>query len=148
MTRRTRAVIAAASILVVGGCHSRVAHVPQPQSHDGRFRVGVWNVAESSFVRRPEAVRRVLQAADADVFSFDEVGEHTSPDQLLGTLRGLRGPADTTWHLSWGVGGDYQRTVIAARVPLEPVPEFAPLRFPDDAALVLRKAPDSLHARL
>lgn len=119
-----------------------------PVASSGTFRVGVWNVAESSFVRRPEAVRRILQEANADIYSFDEVGAHTTPDDLLRVLRGLRGTADSVWHLSWGVGGDYQRTVIASRSPLEHVAEFSPLPFPPASERIIRRAPDSLHARL
>lgn len=140
-------IVVAASILL-GGCRARAANDLRPGRTDSSFRISVWNVAESSFVRRPEGFRRVLQATDADMFSFDEVGEHTTPEQLLGALRGLRGNADTTWHLSWGVGGDYQRTVIASRTPLEQVSEFSPLPFPENSGLVLDIAPDSLHARL
>lgn len=137
-----------ALLMLIGACRSRAAGDPQPAGRDARFRVSVWNVAESSFVRRPDAFRRILRETDADLFSFDEVGEQTSPDQLLRTLRGLRGDADSVWHLSWGTGGDYQRTVIASRSPLKHMPEFAPLPFPAGTDLVLRKAPDSLHARL
>ena len=144
-----RVVAAFASLaLLAGGCQPRVPHELQPENGARRFRISVWNVAESSFVRRPDAFRRVLRATDADVFSFDEVGQETTPDQLLNALRGLRGSADTVWHLSWGAGGDYQRTVIASRTPLERVPEFSPLPFPAHSDLVLKKAPDSLHARL
>lgn len=134
--------------ILAGGCQARAAGAHHPGRGDATFRVSVWNVAESSFVRRPAAFRRILEATNADVFSFDEVGEHTTPAELLGTLRGLRGPADTVWHLSWGPGGDYQRTVIASRSPLEHVPEFSPLPFPGTVGLVLGRAPDSLHARL
>lgn len=143
-SRRVAAVLAAS--LVFGSCLARTT--PAPRSDAGDFRVAVWNVAESTFVRRPEAFRRVLRATDADVFSFDEVGSHTTPAQLLDGLRGLRGPADTVWHLAWGVGGDYQRTVIASRTPLELVPEFSPLSYPSARERVLRRAPDSLHAKL
>lgn len=142
------AIVAIVVAALVAGCHARAVHEPRPAAGPDRFRVSVWNVAESSFVRRPAAFRRILQATDADIFSFDEVGEHTTRDDLLRTLRGLRGDADTVWHLSWGAGGDYQRTVIAARTPLQELPEFSPLAFPASSDLVLRRAPDSLRARL
>lgn len=133
---------------LMGGCQPRAVQDPGMGTSAGRFRVSVWNVAESSFVRRPEIFRRVLEATQADIFSFDEVGEHTTRDQLLGALRGLRGNADTVWPLSWGAGGDYQRTVIASRTPLERVHEFSPLAFPSNTSLILSKAPDSLQTRL
>jgi len=148
MTGRNACITVVAVSILAGGCQARAAHDLHPGGSAGRFRVSVWNVAESSFIRRPEGFRRILQATDADIFSFDEVGEHTTPDQLLGALRGLRGNADTVWHLSWGAGGDYQRTVIASRTQLEHVSEFSPLPFPRNSDLVLNKAPDSLHARL
>lgn len=145
----TRACIMIVAVsLFAGGCQSRMHGNPQPGPSGEPFRVSVWNAAESSFVRRPDAFRRVLRETNADVFSFDEVGEHTSPDDLLRILRGLRGAADTTWHLSWGIGGDYQRTVIASRSPLEQVTEFSPLPFAASTDLVLSRAPDSLRARL
>ena len=147
MARRMLAAVAVLSILA-GGCHASVPREPQPARSAGHFRASVWNVAESSFVRRPEAFRRILQVANADIYSFDEVGEHTSPQELVAALRGLRGAADTIWYLSWGAGGDYQRTVIASRSPLEQVPEFSPLPFPGSVDRVLAIAPDSLHARL
>ena len=112
ITGRSAWITVVAVSILVGGCQARTAHELHPGGSAGRFRVSVWNVAESSFVRRPEGFRRILQATDADVFSFDEVGEHTTPEQLLGALRGLRGNADTVWHLSWGAGGDYQLSLI------------------------------------
>ncbi|MEJ7760979.1 MAG: hypothetical protein WKF55_15470 [Gemmatimonadaceae bacterium] len=63
--------------ILVAGCQPRAAHELHPGGSAGRFRVSVWNVAESSFVRRPPVFRRILQATDADIFSFDEVGEHS-----------------------------------------------------------------------
>lgn len=104
--------------VLAGGCRPRPVTELHRNAIDGRFRLGVWNVAESSFVRRPEAFRRILGETDADLFSLDEVGEHITPEQLRAVLHGLRGSSDTAWHLSWGVGGDYQRTVIASRSPL------------------------------
>ena len=144
--RLTFTIVAISTLLA--GCGSQRTRELNTTESRGVFRVAVWNVAESSFVRKPDAFRRVLRATDADIFSFDEVGEHTSPEQLRAVLRGLRGIADTVWHLSWGIGGDYQRTVIASRTPLEHVSEFAPLPFPTTSELVLARAPDSLHAKL
>lgn len=147
MRNRARLTAAVLSILL-SGCQPRPVTESAPGPSAGHFRVSVWNVAESSFVRRPEAFRRILKETDADIFSFDEVGEHTSPEQLLRTLHGLRGNADTVWHASWGIGGDYQRTVLVSRTPLDRVAEFSPLSLAGNGDLVLHKAPDSLHARL
>jgi hypothetical protein len=105
-------------------------------------------VGDSSFVLHPAPFRGVLRAADADVLILDEVGGEIEPAELLPILRGLRGDADTVWHLSWGAGGDYQRTVIASREPLERLPEFSPLPFTATTQRVLDRAPDSLHAKL
>jgi len=148
MTRIRALLVFVAALVVLDACRPHAHGDLRPDESNGSFRISVWNVAESSFIRRPEAFRRILQATDADIFSFDEVGENTTPDQLLTSLQGLRGNADTVWHLSWGSGGDYQRTVIASRTPLEQLPEFSPLPFPKNSDLILQKAPDSLHARL
>ena len=148
MTGRCAWFIGLAVAVLAGGCRPRPGTELRPNAIDGRFRLSVWNVAESSFVRRPEAFRRILKDSDADLFSFDEVGEHVTPEQLRAVLHGLRGSSDTVWHLSWGVGGDYQRTVIASRSPVEAVPEFTPLPYPARTSLVMDRAPDSLHARL
>lgn len=112
------------------------------------FRALVWNVGDSSFVVHPTTFRGVLRAADADVLILDEVGGEIEPSELIPILRGLRGEADTVWHLAWGVGGDYQRTVIASREPVEPLREFSPLPFTRTTQPVFDRAPDSLHARL
>jgi hypothetical protein len=112
------------------------------------FRALVWNVGDSSFVLHPGIFRGVLRAADADVLILDEVGGEIEPAELIPILRGLRGEADTVWHLAWGVGGDYQRTVIASREPVEPLPEFSPLPFTRTTQRVFDRAPDSLHAKL
>lgn len=112
------------------------------------FRALVWNVGDSSFVLHPTTFRGVLRAADADVLILDEVGGEIEPAELIPILRGLRGGADTVWHLAWGAGGDYQRTVIASREPVEPLPEFSPLPFTRTRQRVFDRAPDSLHAKL
>jgi len=133
---------------LLSACVHGIAHPPRPTEEGAAFRVVTWNVAESSFVRRPEVFHALLRSVDADVFVLDEVGGETAPVQLLQVLRGLRSEADTVWHLAWGRGGDYQRTVIASRTPVEPLPEFAPLAFPDAAARILERAPDSLRPAL
>jgi len=134
------ALLAAACAPTAGGSPSAA---PPPA-----FRALVWNVGDSSFVLHPATFRGVLRAADPDVLILDEVGGEIEPAELLPILRGLRGGADTVWHLAWGAGGDYQRTVVASREPVEPLPEFSPLPFTRITQRVFDRAPDSLHAKL
>lgn len=115
-----------------------------PRPAGTAFRVLSWNVSRSGFVEHPGAFRALTRLADPDLLILDEVdGSHT-PAELAGVLRGLRGPADTVWHVTIGAGGGYQRGAVASRAPLEPVPELGRLAYADSVIPDLLAGADSI----
>ena len=98
------------------------------------FRALVWNVHGSSFVKAPADFRAVVRAVDPDILLLDEVAGSSSEQELRGSLRGIRGGEDTIWHVAFGAGGGYQRSVIASRLPVTPAPDFAWIAYPSPAA--------------
>lgn len=112
------------------------------------FRVLSWNVSRSGFAEYPAAFRALVRLADPDLVLFDEVDGRHSPADLRAVLQGLRGTADTAWHVTMGAGGGYQRGVIASREPLEPVPEVGFLPYPDSVIPKLLAGADSIRDAL
>ncbi|MFQ5675326.1 MAG: endonuclease/exonuclease/phosphatase family protein [bacterium] len=96
------------------------------------FRVLSWNVNRDSFARHPEQFRAVMSAVNPDIFLLDEVTENSSAREVVEVLMELNGPADTLWNVSFGAAGEYQRSIIASRFPVQQVPEFRWIAFPHE----------------
>jgi endonuclease/exonuclease/phosphatase family metal-dependent hydrolase len=111
------------------------------------FRVLSWNVDRTAHIRERSAFRALVGAADPDLLLLSEVADTTSPAAVRAALWGLRGPADTVWHVSFGRGGGYQRSVIAARTPVTTAPAFDSIPYPaSDRTVLLGLVPDSARA--
>ena len=109
------------------------------------FRVLSWNVDRTAHIRERDAFRALVGSVDPDLFLLSEVADTTSAADVRAALRGLRGPADTVWHVAFGRGGGYQRSVIAARTPVVPMPAFDSIPYPtDDRDRLLAMLADSL----
>jgi hypothetical protein len=93
------------------------------------LRIVTWNVGDRTPLRTPEPFRRTLRAAAPDVVLFDEL----NPAIDVAALRALL-PADADWTVVLGAGGGRQRTAVASRLPLEPVPSLARVAYPDSLA--------------
>ena len=90
------------------------------------LRIVTWNVGSRTPLLTPDPFRRMLGAASADVVLFDEL----SPAIDVSVLRALL-PAGDEWEIVLGTGGGRQRTAVAGRLPLEPVPALARVAYPD-----------------
>lgn len=109
------------------------------------FRVLSWNVDRTAHIRERDAFRALVGAVDPDLFLLSEVADTTSAAHVRAALWGLRGPADTGWHVAFGRGGGYQRSVIAARAPIADVAAFDSIPYPaDDRDRLLAMVADSL----
>jgi exonuclease III len=97
------------------------------------FRVLEWNVANEGIKARPDHFRRVMIANDPDVLILNEVGGVIGADgvrEFLATITSAR--SSTPWQFTYGGGGGYQRTVIAARGTVTEFPEFKFINFPEN----------------
>jgi hypothetical protein len=135
------AALTVALSLVQAGLTADLARAPGTA-----FRVLSWNVDRTAHVRERDAFRALMSAVDPDLFLLSEIADTTSAAEVRAALRGLRGPADTVWHVSFGRGGGYQRSVIAARVPLTTVAAFDSIPYPGpDRHRLLALVAESLH---
>ena len=94
------------------------------------FRVLEWNVSDSAWLQHRDASRAVLRAADPDVLVLVQVAGGTREEAIRDMLTGLRGPSDTRWFVTSRIEGDYERTVIASRDSMRPLPDFAGVVYP------------------
>jgi exonuclease III len=97
------------------------------------FRVLEWNVANEGIQARPDHFRRVIIANDPDVLILNEVGGVIGAQGVrafLATITSAR--SNTPWQFTYGGGGGYQRTVIAARGTVSEFPEFRFINFPEN----------------
>lgn len=111
------------------------------------FRVLQWNVSGSAWMKHADVALAVLRHADPDVLVLDEVEPGLGAEGVRQMLSRLRGPGDTTWFVSFGAGGSYQRTAIASRDSVRGLPEFALVPFPDTGrAAAAGAVPDSVQS--
>ena len=87
--------------------------VPRPKGTD--FRVMSWNVSGPRFIQKASGFRAIIQLADPDILLLDELEGGRSVEEIASVLRGLRGKADTAWHMIIGAGGGYQRGAVISR---------------------------------
>ncbi len=98
---------------------------PASVARAGPLRVLSWNVSTDAFVKNPAAFRALVRKAGADVLLLDEVAPSASERELREALAGLGGVDGDDWHIDFGRSGGRQRNVIASRLPLESLQEFA-----------------------
>ena len=84
------------------------------------IRIMSWNIADGAFVTHPAEFRSLLLYSGANVLLLDEVAPSAGPEQLRRVL-----VEPESWQLDFGTSGGRQRGVIASRMPLEALPEFA-----------------------
>lgn len=96
-----------------------------PAAATAGLRVLSWNVSNDAFVRDPDAFRALMRKARPDVLLLDEVAPQTTEAQLRKALAGLDAGDATHWYIDTGRSGGRQRNVIASRLPLQPLTEFA-----------------------
>lgn len=124
------AVACVALMLTASACERVSAPGTPPAAVNGAtkpdhdVRVLSWNVSEDGFVRDPAAFRALVRRADPDILLLDEVSPSATDTQLRDVLPELAA-ADGAWHIEVGASGGRQRNVIASRLFLERVPEFA-----------------------
>jgi hypothetical protein len=123
---------------------------PLSRAPNTEFRALVWNVANEGLRDRPEHFRRIIAAIDPDLLILDEVGGVIGREgvgRFLASLDSGR-KARAPWNYTYGGGGGYQRTVIAARGPVAEFPEFRFIRYPDSVAeRVVAAIPAAARAR-
>jgi hypothetical protein len=122
---------------------------PLARAPNTEFRTLVWNVANEGIRDRPERFRRILAAIDPDLLILDEVGGVVGTE---GTGRFLAsidsGGTRPPWSFTYGAGGGYQRTVIAARTSVTEFPEFHFIPFSDSmTARLLAAVPAATRER-
>lgn len=91
---------------------------------DTRIRIMSWNISDDAFVSQKRAFRLIMQWANPDIVLLDEVAPSANTEELMNHLAALRPGEDETWNVSVGVSGGRQRTLIATRESLTPLPEF------------------------
>lgn len=106
-------------------------------------RVLSWNVSGDAFVSDPTAFAALIRQADPDVLLLDEVSPSADAGKLGKALAGLRSGDGETWYIDFGRSGGRQRCVIASRVPLEALAEFASVvPYPEaDRDVILQRMP-------
>lgn len=125
---------ASAFALSVLSCLSGWAHAESGDAErvwlarhpDTVLRVLVWNV-DRSFFRERAGFQQVLDVIDADLLILDEMPSGVSAGEIADGLPAGTGP----WQALYGNGGgSHQRASIAARAPLQRMPEFDQLPYP------------------
>jgi len=140
-----RSVVLAASIAIGFAQHRAQSQTTATHRRASTFRVLQWNVSGEAWTTHADLARRILRHADPDILVLDEVSPSLGAVGVRRMLSGLRSPADTSWYVSFGEGGAYQRTVIASRDSVRAVPEFALVPFPDTGlASAAAAIPDSV----
>lgn len=112
--------------------NSAQAARPLARAEGTDLRVLVWNVSRNKFFEHEKAQVRVLRAIDADILILDEMPDDRGPEDVLAVLEQLRPSANGAWQVAYGSSGYRQRTVIALRGQISPLPEFALLPYPQD----------------
>jgi len=84
------------------------------------IRILSWNISDDAFVTHPAEFRSLLLHSAANILLLDEVAPAADADQLRKVLA-----EPDTWQIDFGHSGGRQREVIASRMPLEALPEFA-----------------------
>lgn len=97
----------------------------EPAAGEQGFRVMSWNISEDSFVTDRKAFLAVLRHVEADILLLDEVKPSADIKQLRLVLAELQGGQQQDWNIDYGLSGGRQRGVIASRMALEALPEFA-----------------------
>jgi endonuclease/exonuclease/phosphatase family metal-dependent hydrolase len=122
---------------------------PLARAPTTQLRVLVWNVANEGIRDRAERFRRILAAVDADLLVLDEVGGVVGREgtgQFLASIDS--GRTREPWRFTYGGGGGYQRTVIAARTDVTELPEFQRIAFSDSmTARLLAAVPAATRER-
>ena len=125
------------ALALVGG----IAAAAEPSVQLPAVRVLSWNVSGDAFVSHPAAFAALMRQADPDVLLLDEVSPSADAAKLRKALPDLRPGDGETWHIDVGRSGGRQRAVIASRVPIEPLAEFASVvPYPEaDRDAILRR---------
>ena len=146
--RPLAAIVGTMVVVALASCGgSRSIDRAAPSGATRGFRALQWNVSGDAWTRHAAEARAVLRHADPDLFILDEVDPALGESGVRAMLGGLRGAADTTWFVSLGAGGSYQRTAIASRDSVVALAEFALVPFPDTGGAAARAAvPDSVRS--
>jgi endonuclease/exonuclease/phosphatase family metal-dependent hydrolase len=115
---------------------------------NSELRVVSWNVSRDDFLRYRESFTRVLSALRPDVVLLDEVPPAARPEVLrsfFSRITGRRGAQG--WRVLLGTGGGRQRSVIAARSPVDEVAEFEKVPYPHSTLEILAGAREEDFAR-
>lgn len=122
---------------------------PLARAPNTAFRALVWNVANEGLRDRPEHFRRIIAAIDPDLLVLDEVGGVVGREGTGRFLASIdEGRSRPQWQYTYGGGGGYQRTVIAARTSVTEFPEFSFIPFPDSVTKrIVAAIPEANRAR-
>lgn len=104
---------------------------PLARAAGTEFRALVWNVANEGILERPDHFRRILSAVAPDLLILNEVAGAAGRERVAQFLATVDDASGRPWHFTYGLGGGYQRTVIASRAPVDEFPEFRLIAFPD-----------------
>ena len=110
-----------------------------PRADGTDLRVLVWNVSRQNFFDQAAGYAQVLRLARADLWIFDEMPADRSAADVQARLQQVF-PGES-WQVSYGATGFGQRSVLVARSPWTPVPEFERLRYPKSLVRKLRALP-------
>ena len=115
-----------------------------------QIRVLQWNMADRGLLERPDVFRRIVVALAPDVLMLHEVNGELGPEGVARFLSSLdAGRAIVPWHFVMGEGGGYQRSIVASRNAVIPIPAFRFIPYPDSvAAELVEAAPTAIHTRL
>ncbi len=99
------------------------------------FRILFWNVSRGAHIRNPEPFARILGAVRPDIVVFDEVPPTTNAEEIARFLQ--EAFIMDSWNVSFGKGGNDQRTIIASQMPVETAEPFRSVPWADNAVDVL-----------
>lgn len=83
-----------------------------------------WNISGDAFIKEPAFFKSLVERSRPDILLLDEVTDKANEAQLQKALQASNVHDQSNWHMSFGVSGGRQRTVIASRYPIEPLIEF------------------------
>jgi endonuclease/exonuclease/phosphatase family metal-dependent hydrolase len=103
------------------------------------IRVLSWNIADHNFQRSFDAYGRILATVKPDVLLLDEAPQDITEENVRKLLVAMD-PATkaSSWQIHIGVGGGRQRGVIASHLPVEVLPEYDPLHYPQEVVEYVR----------
>ena len=91
-----------------------------------------WNISGDAFIKDPGLFKSLIEKSKADILLLDEVTDEINEALLLKALPAFNLKGESSWHVSFGVSGGKQRTVIASRHPIETLSEFRRIvAYPD-----------------